>query len=283
MRKTANGWPDHSPQAAAELLDPILDRIDSGESVEHIPFRLDGLNALTGNGMTPGKLIVIAGHSGHGSTTLALDIASNAAVIYGIPTSLTTLTHSPEEMMQRLLAQQARVPIMRIATGIVDDDDNLRLNGAKNDFKRAPLHVDDNPDALSPLGYGSDKVSRLIVIDDAHMLHVGLVDTQAERADRQAVALKKAAKNDGNTIVVTVPLVAAHGRAFPIMSHFGALSPFAACADLVLLTYRPDAVEREDPRAGEIDIIVAKHRNGPTGIVAAAAQMHYSRIVDLPR
>jgi len=275
-----NGWPDNSPRTAAELLDPILSRISSGEPAKHIPFPLDGLNKLTGNGLTPGKLIVIAGHSAHGSTTLALDIARHAAVNHEIPTALTTLTFSPEEATQRLFAAQAGVPVVRIATGTADDNDQHRISAAAGDFKSAPLHVDDNPDVLYGMGYGSG--TPLVVVDGAHLLHPGhLADGALERSDEQSRRLKRAALSDENTIVVTVPLVGGHGRAVPMMGHFGDLWPFAATADMVLLTYRPDVVEREDPRAGEIDITVAKHRNGPTGVVTACAQTHYSRIVDL--
>lgn len=276
--KDANGWPDHSPRTAAELLDPILGRIGSGKATKHIPFPLDDLNKLTGNGLTPGKLVVIAGHSGHGSTTLALDIARHAAVAHEIPTALTTLTASPEEITQRLFAAQAGVPVVRIATGTVDDNDQHRISAAAGDFKAAPLQIDNNPSVLDAMGYGVG--APFTIIDGAHLLHIGhLAGGALERADEQSRRLKRAALSDENTIVVTVPLVGGHGRAIPIMGHFGDLWPFAATADLVLLTYRPDAVEREDPRAGEIDITVAKHRNGPTGVVTACAQTHYSRIV----
>ena len=280
--KDANGWPDHNPRTAAELLDPILGRISAGEAAEHIPFPIDRLNKLTGNGMTPGKLIVIAGHSAHGSTTLALDIARHAAIDYDVPTSLTTLTASPEEVTQRLLAAQAGVPVVRIATGTVNDSDQHRISPAAARLSAAPLRIDDNPSILSAMGYGSG--TSLIVIDGAHMLHLGhLAEGAPERADEQARGLKRAALGDENAIVVTVPLTGGHGRAVPMMVHFGELWPFAATADMVLLTYRPDVVEREDPRAGEIDITVAKHRNGPTGVVTACAQTHYSRIVDFPK
>ena len=277
--KDNNGWPDHSPRTAAELLDPILGRIGSREAAKHVPFPLDGLNKLTGNGLTPGKLVVIAGHTGHGSTTLALDIARHAAVNHEIPTALTTLTASPEETVQRLFAAQAGVPVVRIATGTTNDDDQRRIDAAADEFKAAPLRVDDDPNVLNTMGFSSG--TPLIVIDGAHLLHLGhLADGSLERADEQSRRLKGAALDNENTVVVTVPLTGGFGRAVPMMSHFGNLSAFAATADLVLLTYRPDAVEREDPRAGEIDITVAKHRNGQTGVVTACAQTHYSRIVD---
>lgn len=274
-----NDSAENKPKTAAELLNPILDRIDQREAVEHIRFPLAGLNKLAPLALAPGRLTVIAGHSGHCSTTLALDIARCAAVSHEIPTALTALMSSPAEITQRILASEAGVPVLRIATGDVNDDDQRRINIATSEIKAAPLYIDENPLTLSAIR--GNPGLRLAVIDNAHWLHEGhFADTPGERSAAQSLALKRLAMDAGIAIVVTVPLVGGGGRAVPFVSHFGPYAPFLLDADLVLLTYRPDAVEREDPRAGEVDITIAKHRNGPTGVVTACAQTHYSRIVD---
>ena len=71
----------------------------------------------------------------------------------------------------------------------------------------------------------------------------------------------------------------AHGATVPGVDAEAIVT--AGYADMVVLLHRPDAFERDDPRAGEADLIVAKHRNGPTSTITVAHQLHYSRFVDM--
>lgn len=260
--------PTHEPRTVAGLLDPTFERINRGEEADRIPFPLADLDRLAPNALTPGKLVVIAGHTGHGSTTLALDIARNTAVILGEPTYLATLTAPADDIAQRILAAQAGVPMVRIASGNLDDNDAARLSLAAADLKAAPLYISQERSVLNNAANGLEV--KLAVVDGAHMMSV------PEAAGRR---LKTLALSSGICVVATVPLDGGYGRDLPFLDHFGDLHGFVANADMVLLTYRPDAVEREHPRAGEVDITIAKHRNGMVGTATACIQTHYSRIL----
>jgi replicative DNA helicase len=278
-----NGIPSYPTLQISELIGPILDRVENGTPADHISFGLPDLDHLTGNGLAPGKLIVIAGHDGHGSSTVAFDIARNAAVIEDVPTRLTTLTGTPEEAAQQILAAQAGVPIVRLATGTLNDQDTERLAHGVKDVLPAPLYIDENA-FTSSVGWSVDgRDIKLNVIDGAHLMRNDRFfgDPECE-IENIAQELKKSTKG-GPAIVVTLPLVLVGGRQEPHLSDFGKFTPFIGWADMVLLTYRPDAVEREDPRAGEIDITVAKHRNGATGTVTACFQAPYGRIVSFTK
>lgn len=261
--------PTHEPRTVAGLLSPTFERINRGEESDRIPFPLADLNRLAPHALTPGKLIVIAGHTGHGSTTLALDIARNAAVNLEQPTYLATLTVPADDIAQRILAAQAGVPMVRIANGDLDDNDMRRISMATGEIKAAPLYVSQERTVFNNAANGLEV--KLAVVDGAHLL--------ADPTTVAARRLKNLAMSSGICVVATVPLDGRGGRNEPYLSHFDSLYPFVADADMVLLTYRPDVVEREHPRAGEIDITVAKHRGGAVGTATACIQTHYSRIL----
>lgn len=279
----------------ADLLQPTLDEIEavgSRDGMAGVPTGFKDLDALLGGGLHNGQLVLVAGRPGIGKSTLgAMDFPRSAAIRHNMPTAIFTLEMSKFEVVTRLLSAEARVPLHVLRSGRLSDDDWARLAQRMGEISNAPLHIDDTPNlTLMEIRAKARRLRqrhglRLIVVDYLQLM------TSAKRVEnrQQEVAdlsrgLKLLAKE------LEVPVVAmsqlnrlAEQRADkrPQMSDLRESGGLENDADVVMLIHRDDYYDKASPRAGEMDIIVAKHRNGPTDTISVAAQLHFSRFVDM--
>lgn len=262
--------------------------MDIPNQTEPIPTGIADLDDIACGGFRPGQLIVIAGHYGHGASTLALGIARCAAIRHGIPTHMIANEASAAELFQRVVAAECGVPVAHVVKGMFTEDDNDRLDARAGAIAGAPLAITDKQHRtladIAELLNGS--AIQLLVIDGAHLLTTGIDDEGSleYRSADLSRGLKSLAMDAGIPIVVTLPLTARDNRPVggaPHMSDFDHRYSFEQDADLIVLMYRPDVHEAEHVRAGEVDLIVAKQRNGPAGRITAAMQAHYARILGM--
>jgi replicative DNA helicase len=278
----------------AEIMPAALDEIEAigsrGGVMTGVPTGFADLDSLT-NGLHPGQMIVIAARPAIGKSTLALDLARAATVKHALPTVIFSLEMSRNEITMRLLSAEARVPLHAMRTGQMGEDDWARLARRMSEVVDAPLYIDDSPNmSMMEIRAKCRRLKqrqnlRLVIIDYLQLMSSPRrVENRQQEVSEMSRSLKLLAKE------LDVPVVAIsqlnrgpeqRNDKRPLLSDLRESGSIEQDSDVVILLHREDAYERESPRAGEADLIVAKHRNGPTTTVTVAFQGHYSRFVDM--
>ena len=235
---------------------------------------------LAGRGMIPTH-----------NSTLALDFARAAAIKHNMATVLFSLEMGRNEITMRLLSAEARVPLSTMRTGQMNDDDWARLARRMSEVADAPLFIDDSPNmSLMEIRAKCRRLKqrhdlKFVIIDYLQLMSSPKrVENRQQEVSDMSRSLKLLAKE------LEVPVIALsqlnrgpeqRTDKKPLLSDLRESGSIEQDSDVVILLHREDLYERESPRAGEADLIVAKHRNGPTMTVTVAFQGHYSRFVDM--
>jgi len=225
------------------------------------------------------------------NSALALDIARAAAVRAGLTTVLFSLEMSRNEITMRLLSAEARVALHAMRTGQLGEDDWTRLARRMSEVVDSPLFIDDSPNmSMMEIRSKCRRLKqrndlRLVVIDYLQLMSSPRrVENRQQEVSELSRSLKLLAKELNVPVVALAqlnrgPELRTDKR--PLLADLRESGSIEQDSDLVILLHREDAYEPESPRAGEADLIVAKHRNGPTATVTVAFQGHYSRFVDM--
>ncbi|MER7848322.1 replicative DNA helicase [Kitasatospora sp. NPDC096077] len=279
-----------------DLVEGTLDEIEAIDSqtsgVSGVPTGFADLDALT-NGLHPGQLIVIGARPAMGKSTLGLDLLRSCTIRGEMPAALFTLEMGRNEVMMRLLSAEARIALHHMRSGNMTEDDWTRLARRLPAVEGAPLYVDDSARTLTEIrskcrNMKQKRGIRLVVVDYVQLLDFGLRQfaSRYEEINEISRHLKLMAKELGIPVVAISQLnrgpeqrTDKRPQAYDLRDS-GTLEDDA---DILLFLHRKDAYEKESPRAGEADLIVAKHRNGPTATITVAFQGHYSRFVDMTR
>jgi replicative DNA helicase len=227
------------------------------------------------------------------NSTLALDVARAASIKAGITTVLFSLEMSRNEITMRLLSAEARVPLHAMRTGQLGEDDWTRLARRMSEVVDAPLFIDDSPN-MSMMEIRSKcrrlrqrNELKLVIVDYLQLMSSPRrVENRQQEVSELSRSLKLLAKELNVPVVALAqlnrgPELRTDKR--PLLADLRESGSIEQDSDLVILLHREDAYEPESPRAGEADLIVAKHRNGPTATVTVAFQGHYSRFTDMAR
>ncbi|MGV3712801.1 replicative DNA helicase [Pseudolysinimonas sp.] len=287
----------------AEDYVPLVEAIDTAvEEIEiargrdgqlhGVPTGFAELDEMT-NGLQGGQLIIVGARPAMGKSTLALDFARTAAVHHKMPTIFFSLEMGRSEIATRLLSAEASIPMHILRKGNMDDRDWTRLASVRGEIGDAPLYIDDSPNmTLVEIRAKCRKLSqrvglKMIVVDYLQLMTSGKkVESRQQEVSEFSRALKLLAKE------LQVPIIALaqlnrgpeqRADKKPALSDLRESGSLEQDADIVILLHREAAYERDHPRAGEADLIVAKHRNGRTDDVAVAFQGQYSRFADMPR
>jgi replicative DNA helicase len=225
------------------------------------------------------------------NSTLGLDLARSAAVKHGLTAAIFSLEMSRNEITMRLLSAEARVALHHMRSGTMTDDDWTRLARRMGEVSSAPLYIDDSPNmSLMEIRAKCRRLRqrhdlRLVVVDYMQLMQSPRrVESRQQEVSEISRGLKLLAKELELPVVAISQLNRGPEQRTdkkPMLSDLRESGSLEQDSDLVILLHREDAYERESPRAGEADFIVAKHRNGPTATVTVAFQGHYSRFVDM--
>ncbi|WP_078510684.1 replicative DNA helicase [Streptomyces himastatinicus] len=272
--------------------DQLDARMKGSAGLTGVPTGLTDLDQLT-NGLQPGQMIVIGARPAMGKSTLALDFARCCTVKHGRPAAFFSLEMGRDEITQRLYSAESRVGLHHIRSGSVTEDDLTRMANRTAAIEGAPLIVDDSPNlTLFEVRSRARRIKQahgldLLIVDYLQLMQPGGTrrgENRQQEVSDMSRDLKLLAKE------LEIPIIALsqlnrgpEGRTDkkPMVSDLRESGSIEQDADLVILLHREDAYEKESPRAGEADLIVAKHRNGPTATVTVAFQGHYSRFVDM--
>ncbi len=277
------------------LLQSTLDEIEkisaTGGIGTGIPTGFQRLDEIT-NGLHPGQMITVAGRPGSGKSTLALDVARSAAVKHRKPTAIFSLEMGKLEIMMRLFSAEAGVALQNMRSGHMSDQDWRRLALRSSELAEAPLFIDDSPNlTMMEIRAKARRLSQrhdlqLIVIDYLQLMTSGKrVESRQQEVSEFSRAMKLLAKELNVPVVALSQLNRGPEQRTdkrPLLSDLRESGSIEQDSDVVLLVHRPDLYEPETERAGEADIIIAKHRNGPTATLAVAFQGRYSRFADMP-
>lgn len=268
------------------LLDGALDRIEHPEQVAVIPSGYVDLDEGIYMGHRPGDLIIIGARPSTGKTIVGLDQARHAAVKLKIPTLFASIEMSTNAIMSRLISAEARVALTRIRNGTCTDDDWARIAARVPHIADAPLCIDHTPNmTLEQLDSAARDVQRerglgLIVIDYLQKMTLPKADTEHAALGQ----LAERVKGIGEKYDVPVIALAQLNRGpeqrrdrRPLPSDLGGSNKLEAHADTIILLHREAQFDKESKRAGEIDLLLHKQRDGATGEVTLSFQGHYSR------
>ncbi|GAA3588033.1 replicative DNA helicase [Klugiella xanthotipulae] len=275
-------------------VDAAVQEIEAAESagsgMTGVPTGFRELDQMT-NGLHAGQLIIIAARPALGKSTLALDIARAASVGHGQATVFFSLEMGRAEIAMRLLSAEAAIPLQAMRKGTLEPRDWTRIASTTARVNDAPLYIDDSPNmTLVEIRAKCRRLKqknelKMVVIDYLQLMTSGKrVESRQQEVSEFSRALKLLAKE------IEVPVIALsqlnrgpeqRADKMPAISDLRESGSLEQDADMVILLHRESAYEKDNPRAGEADFIVAKHRNGPTGTVTVAFQGHFSRFTDM--
>jgi replicative DNA helicase len=278
----------------SEVMEGTLDEIEAigsrGGQMVGVPTGFVDLDALT-NGLHPGQMIVIAARPAVGKSTIGLDLARAAAIRHQLTTVIFSLEMSRNEITMRLLSAEARVPLHHMRAGQMTDDDWNRIARRTGEVSSAPLFIDDSPNmTMMEIRAKCRRLKqrhdlKLVIVDYLQLMSSG---KRVESRQQEVAEFSRALKLLAKELEVPVVAISQLNRGpeqrqdkKPLLSDLRESGSIEQDADMVILLHREDAYEKESPRAGEADFIVAKHRNGPTATITVAFQGHYSRFVDM--
>lgn len=280
------------PTPLSASLSATLDRLEArerGEDLSGVPTGFADLDAVT-HGFQPGQLIVVAARPGVGKSSLALDVARAAAIRHGRPVLFASLEMSRAELDERVLAAEATVSLQGIRTGRIGDAWE-RISRKIGELAGAPLHIDASPGlSVAAIRTRARRMQRrtgldLLVVDYLQLL---VTAGKSENRQQEISAISRSLKLLAAELGIPVVALSQLNRAVeqradkrPQLSDLRDSGAIEQDADLVILIHREDAHNPNSARAGEADLIIAKNRNGPTGVVTVAFQGYYSRFVDM--
>jgi replicative DNA helicase len=279
------------------LLRAAMDRIDaqmnSGRGVVGIPSGFYDLDAIT-NGFKPSDLVVIAGRPSMGKTSLALNIALRAALEEKVPVAIFSLEMSKDQLVERMLCEHARIDAQRMHRAQLSDAEFERLANALGPLGQAPVFIDDSAsmDELTLLTKARRIKVReqigMIVVDYLQLMHGRSRGDESNRV-QEVSAISRALKSIARELKLPVIAISQLSRApearndkRPLLSDLRESGSIEQDADAVMFVFRPEYY-KHDEKPGIAEIIVAKHRNGPTGTIELRFRKELTRFENLER
>jgi replicative DNA helicase len=281
----------HIEALLKESFERITALYEAGAELTGVASGFRDVDRLT-SGFQPGNLIIVAARPSMGKSALGLCAAANLAVRHETPIGLFTLEMSKAEVTQRLMCSEAKVESQRLRTGKLAADDWPRLTAACDKLAKAPIYVDDTG-SITMMEIRS-KARRLktqhpdlglIVVDYLQLMTSG---ASAENRVQEVSQISRSLKVLARDLDVPILALSQLSRAVeqrhdkrPILSDLRESGSIEQDSDLVLFIYRDDYYNEESDQQGLAEIILAKHRNGPTGMVKLSFLKRYAKFADL--
>jgi len=288
-----------APQGArslADLIGPFLIGLEKGPGeVRAVKSGWSDLDRLV-PGFRPGEMVTIGGRPSMGKSVVMLNIAVRAGVTFGLPVLVCTMEMSSDECIERILAFQATVDLRKIRARLLDESDWDRIAATHPHLTAAGnLMIDDNPymsvqsirsnlRAMARAGHPAE----LVVVD-----YLGLMGKQkgkAESREREVSEFSRGLKLLAKEFKVPVIVGSQLNRGpemrsdhHPLPADLRDSGSVEQDSDIVILLYREDVYEQETARAGEIDLIVAKNRQGALGTATLAFRGHHAMVDEMWR
>ena len=283
----------HDLLPISQVLSDYYDRIDElarrPEEIFGVPTGFVDLDRMLA-GLQPSDLLIIAGRPGQGKTGFLLSVAKNAALLHKKRVAIFSLEMSNEQLVQRLIAQETGIDTQRLRSGKLSEDEWPLLTHAIEVLGDTHIYLDDTP-AITPLQLRT-KCRRLhmefgldLIILDYLQLMGG--DVRNENRVQEVSYISRNLKVLARELNVPVLAAAQLSRAVeqrtdkrPVLSDLRESGSLEQDSDIVMFIYRPDQYEKDTVKQNVAEIIVAKHRNGPTGSIELIFLNHLAKFVD---
>jgi replicative DNA helicase len=282
----------HIETLLKESFERITHLYEVGADITGVPSGFRELDMLT-SGFQPGNLIILAARPSMGKSALALCTAANLGVRHETPVALFTLEMSKTEVTQRLMCSEAKVESQRLRSGKLAQDDWPRLTAACDRLMKAPIFVDDTGSiTMMELRSKARRLKSrqpdlgLIVVDYLQLMTTGAsVENRVQEVSQISRQLKVLARDLEVPILALSQLSRAveqrHDKR-PILSDLRESGSIEQDADLVAFVYRDEYYNGEESeQQGLAEVILAKHRNGPTDTVKLSFLKRYAKFTDL--
>lgn len=275
-----------------EVIQSIRDAADRpSETVSGIPSGFPDLDSKT-NGFKPGQMIIIAARPAVGKSTLAVDFGRNAAFLAGKTVLFFSLEMGADEVTMRILSAEARVEVQKIKTGELSEADWMSVTEAQEKLQNGTFLIDDNPKtSLSRIRSVSMRQTLkpegldMIIIDYLGLMEVANSGRKSDSRQNDVSELSRGIKILAKELKVPIIVLSQLNRKAeerqdgkPQVSDLRESGSLEQDADMVILIHRPEAVD-ENNRPGEADLIIGKHRGGPTGKIPLTSMLAFSKFV----
>jgi replicative DNA helicase len=257
-----------------------------------IPSGFPDLDLKTA-GFQPSDFILVAARPSMGKTSFALNIAQNAALLTGLPVAIFSLEMSKEQLVNRLICSTANIDSQKLRTGNLDEDDWMKLAAAMTPLSKASIYIDDTP-GIGVMDIRAkcrrlklEKGLGLVMIDYLQLMQGrGRAENRQQEISEISRSLKSLAR-ELNVPVITLSQLsrAPESRSDhrPILSDLRESGAIEQDADIVMFLYRDDYYHKDSEKKNIAEVIIAKHRNGPTGTVELLWLAQYTKFVSLDK
>jgi replicative DNA helicase len=270
-------------QLAVILLDRVNQMADSPNDITGVPSGFVDFDKMT-SGMQAGDLIVLAARPSMGKTALAINIAEHVALNEGLPVAVFSMEMGASQLAIRIVGSIGRIDQQRLRTGKLNQEEWPRLTEAMEKLRNISLHIDETP-SLTPMELRANarRLARtcgklgLIVVDYLQLMSG---NTSSNNGDNRATeigeisrGLKMLAKELQCPVIALSQLnrsVETRTDKRPMMSDLRESGAIEQDADVIMFIYRDDYYNKDSKEPGVAEIIIGKHRNGPTGTVKLA-------------
>ena len=270
-----------------ELIKPIVKQVvervqelydrDNPNDITGVPTGLVGLDEKT-SGLQPSDMIIVAGRPAMGKTTLALNIAEHVAIDSGLPVAIFSMEMPGTQLVTRFIASIGRIDQTKLRSGRLTEDDWQKLTLAIGKLYEAPIYIDETP-GLNPIDLRARarRLARqcgklgLIVIDYLQLMNgVRQSDNRAAELSDISRSVKSLAKELNVPIIALSQLnrsLEQRPNKRPVMSDLRESGAIEQDADIIMFIYRDEVYNPDSQDKGTAELIIGKHRNGPTGMV----------------
>jgi replicative DNA helicase len=270
-----------------------IENLHQNISLPGIPCDFYDLDAMT-SGFQRSDLIIVAGRPSMGKTSFALNMATNIARVNQLPVAIFSLEMSKEQLVQRLLSSESGIESNRLRSGRIAQNEFEPLASAMDTLSQLPIYIDDTAN-LTVMQMRS-QVRRLqaekggklglVLLDYLQLMESSTSDNRVQELSKITRSLKGLARELNAPIIALSQLsrgVEQRNNKRPMLSDLRESGAIEQDADLVIMLYReeyysPDTIER-----GIAEVIIAKHRNGPTGTVKLLFQPELTKFLNMQR
>ena len=284
-----------SKELVNRVFEELTKRFEQKEAVTGVTTGYNRLDQMTA-GLQPSDLIIVAARPSMGKTAFALNMAMRAAVQDNVPVAIYSLEMSMDQLMMRMLCAWGKVDLGHLRRGYLDSEEWSRLYHAADVLGQAPIYIDDTP-ALSPLELRArtrrlkaESGVGLVMVDYLQLMQPPSTRRDGNRAvevGEISRGLKVLAKEMDMPVIALSQLsraVEMRGKKRPMLSDLRESGSIEQDADIVMFIDRSmdetEAESEDRPDLGTAQLIVAKHRNGPTRDIDLAFNPEYTRFMD---
>jgi replicative DNA helicase len=283
---------------ALEMIQRLYEQ--EGE-VTGVETGFEDLDRLT-TGFHKSDLIILAARPAMGKTAMALNAIWHASGEKMMPVAIFSLEMSKEQLVQRLISQTTRIPAQALRSGNVKAEDWPKLVRGVAEVSRAPIWIDDTAGVTlmeirakvrrlaSQLNVAGEMPLSLVVVDYLQLMVGGDARNRAENRQQEIAEISRGLKVLARDLDVPVLAIAQLSRAVearhdkrPLLSDLRDSGAIEQDADMVMFLYRDEYYNSESDDKGIAEVIVGKHRNGPTGKVQLAWMEQYTKFASLAR